>query len=96
MTRYFVPYLEGVPAVVEINGHRMILVSSEEESVDDLLSVSGADDYREIEVPDSELSKEFALADLAGETAGGIVITPPGISPDVIVSELGNQLPWLH
>lgn len=96
MTRYFVPYSEGSPAVVEINGHRMILVSSEEDSVDDLLSASGADDYREIVVPDSDVSKEFALADLAGGSAGGIVITPPGISPDVIISELGNQLPWLH
>lgn len=97
MTVFFVPYTDNAPAPVSINGHRVLIVASDSEDIVQELSTIGADEIREIHVvkdDDEEISQ--ALAELAADIGGGVVLTPPGITPRVMIDNLSRELPWIH
>ena len=97
MATLFMPYCDGTPALLDINGHKLLVLATEDTDLDLLSDASGADEYRRIEIDDSSTEvREYALAQIAGDVEGGVVIAPAGVSPGMLISELGEQLPWVH
>ncbi|MCB0322628.1 MAG: hypothetical protein KDD69_03610 [Bdellovibrionales bacterium] len=96
MSTFFVPYTRNVPAAIEIKGHKLLIVASEPEDIAADLQLIGADEIREIDLPGDEAQTTEVLADLAAEVGGGVVLTPAGVSPSVMIHSLEQELPWIH
>ena len=96
MGKYFIPYADDLPAVVNIKGHRVIIVGSKEEDFLGELALIGGDELREIDLPLEALEQSTRLAELAADVSGGVVLSPPGVSPSVMIRDLEEQLPWVH
>ena len=94
MSKYFVPFIENHPAAVEVNGHRLLLVSTSAEEINEGLTEIGGKEVRELDLKPSE--EETVLAGLAQSIRGGIVLTPPGIQVRTMLKSLEAQLPWVH
>lgn len=93
MTSFFVPFVADQPSIVEVNGHRLLLVASTREDLEEELQTLGAEEVREFEARDLETSE---LAEMARDNGGGIVLAPPGITMLDLVRNLEAQLPWLQ
>ncbi|MFN8392103.1 MAG: hypothetical protein U0136_17560 [Bdellovibrionota bacterium] len=96
MTKYFVPYSKDIPAAVDVKGHRLLLVSTDAEEILNELETLGGDTIRELIVKDGLEEQSSALTDLAASVNGGVVLTPPGVSPSSMIRNLEHELPWLH
>lgn len=96
MTKYFIPYTQEIPAAIEIKGHRLLLVSTDEGELLDDLDRIGGDTVREINLRDDSAEQTAALADLAASVNGGVVLTPPGVSLERMIQSLETELPWVH
>lgn len=94
MEKLFVPYTGNVPAALDIKGHRVLIISSQIEDIAKDLELVGGEEVREIELPDNDGTK--VLADLAADINGGVVLTPPGVSPRDMIESLESELPWIH
>lgn len=147
MEKLFVPYKGESPAVVDVNGHRVVVVSLQEDAFsqsdlfrhfdlrefspdsDDVVlaeseeepgaldrvggmfsyqgsfdPVVGGDDgipgfdpelfQGGIDVEFSQLTK--CAARIAGEVHGGVVFVPEDASPEEVLEELAEALPWVN
>ena len=93
MGRVYIPYSGEAPAAVSIKGHRLLIVAT---TADDLIEsnrVLGGDAIKELEV---QSDGGQALAELAKEIQGGVVLSPPGMSLSAMMTSLEHQLPWVH
>jgi hypothetical protein len=93
MSTFFVPYHGNKPAPIDIKGHRLLILSTSSEEVEESLPLLGADEIRPVELVDDGGS---ALAELAARVDGGVVITPPGMTVSAMLLSLERELPWLH
>lgn len=96
MAKLFVPFVDNYPAAVEINGHRVVIVSAESDEIIADLELLGGDEIREMELSGAEEEATEALAALAADVHAGVVLTPPGISPSTLIKSLEQDLPWIH
>ena len=96
MNSLFVPFTGNKPAAIEINGHRLIFVSTESDMLLNNLEVLGGNELREIESESNVDDSNGALETLAADIKGGVVLMPPGLSPQVIIANLEIELPWLQ
>ena len=92
MTTFFVPYQGNDPAAVQIKGHRLVILSAEAPDKLEELELLGATEYRPVEVNNNSES----LALLAEEVGAGVVLSPPGVSIRVVISNLERELPWVQ
>ena len=93
MNRFFIPYSENQPAAFTIKGHKILILAPDEIEVARRLESVGADEVREILLSDDDSN---ALADLAAAVNAGVVVTPPDMSLEKMISDLEDDLPWLH
>ncbi len=96
MTRFFVPFLDDEPAAIEVNGHKLLIVTSESADMIADLEVLGGAEIREIALADDDSEGSKLMADLAADINGGVVLTPPGVSPRTMIEDLSEELPWIH
>ena len=96
MASYFVPYQDGEPALLEINGHRLVILTEDKKSLQDGLSLFGADSLETVTCGDSEEESEELLRELAEEVNGGVVVAPNTVTLHELLYNLQNELPWLH
>lgn len=94
MNRIFVPYSGEDPAAIEINGHRLLIVASNEDDLDQNEELLGSDEIKEFDLPEADEPATFAQ--LAQQVHGGIVMTPPGIDLETLIEHLARELPWLQ
>ena len=94
--KFFVPYSHNLPQALEINGHRLVIVSTDSDGMREGLDVIGGDEIREIEVEGDPASQEYALAELALQANGGVVLAPHGVSLRAMIDNLESNLPWFH
>ena len=93
MDKFFIPYSSGFPVAVEIKGHRLVLVGTEEDAMLEELSLLGGDTLREMLLEDDD---DESLANLAASVRGGIVMAPPGMRLGAVLADLEQELPWVH
>ena len=95
MRNFFVPYSEGLPATVTINGHTFIFLSHEREILEESLALVGGDHLEEMSVYNSQ-EEDQVLDTLAREIDGGIVIAPTDVAIEDLIANLEAELPWVH
>ena len=96
MNKFFVPYICEDAASVEVNGHRVLILGTDQEDRLEELEVLGADDVREIETDAVNEDEIEFFSDLAQSINGGVVLAPPGESFVSVIEDLQDELPWLH
>jgi len=93
MEKLFIPYKEDKPAYVYINGHCLIILSTDGESLEAAQCVD-LDSIQELECNPSDM--ESIIASLHEDVKGGIIITPTDVNPDELVESLAEELPWIQ
>lgn len=96
MSRYFVPYNDQKPAAINVKGHNLVLVSTEDSELLKDLNLLGADRVEEVVVEDSKSKEELFLSNLAELVHGGVVLAPPGVDLKMVMQGLESELPWMH
>ena len=96
MDTFFVPYTGKRPASVCINGHRLVILAHEKDTLEEDLDLLGADSVKIIKMSNSEQEQEMRLGKIARQVDGGIVIAPAGVGLRDIIMNLESELPWLQ
>ena len=94
MARYFVPITDDTPQAIEINGHRLVILSKRRSDIVENTALLGAEEVREMYIEGNEEDQE--LAGLALAVNGGVVISPPGMDIGLTIYSLKKELPWVH
>ena len=89
----FVPFTEGQPALLTVNGHRLLLVATEAEDFSGQLGLFDAEELREVHIDEAI---EDTLAQLSDEGQAGVVVVPPGASAFDVIESLYSELPWVQ
>lgn len=96
MKNYFVPYSGKRPAALCINGHRVVILSTDRSAFDENLELLGADSLKCVDVGLSKKKQEQVLAKLARSVQGGVVIAPANIDVGDLIKNLSDELPWVQ
>lgn len=96
MNNFFVPYTGKKPALVNINGHRLVILAEEKDTLEEDLELLGADRVKKVKVADSESEQEQMLGKIARQVDGGVVIAPSGIGLRDVLKNLESELPWFQ
>ena len=96
MNRFFVPYSGKKPAAVEINGHRLIVLSQSDEIDPQDLEMVGADRLKSVKVDEDENETVKFFARLSQRNDAGVIVAPPEVKYSDLLSSLQDQLPWLQ
>lgn len=94
MASFFAPYSGTRPKVVQINGHRLLILSKEQDVFDsDTLNEIGANMVRKIRLDGPE---EAVLHQLAATNKSGVVVASSELELSQILKGLEAELPWLQ
>ncbi|MBL7661536.1 hypothetical protein JNK13_02175 [bacterium] len=88
--QFYIPFSKNRPQLIEIKGHRLLLVSEIENQIKTVLPDLGADEVRRVD-GDAKM-----LELLASESGGGVLIAPENISFKTALRYLERDLPWVH
>lgn len=96
MSVYYVPYSGRKPTAVEINGHRLVILTSNKKILLEHMDSIGADSLKRVKTL-TEPEKDLKLIDRISKSAkAGIVFAPDEAPLSEVLKELEQQLPWLH
>jgi len=96
MGQLYIPYKGEKPATVTINGHRLVLISSDKSEFENKLELLGADQLEVIESGESQEEQDVSLYKLAEKVEGGVVVAPSEVKLEDILKNLEQQLPWVQ
>lgn len=96
MENFFVPYVGKRPASLCINGHRLVILAHEKDTLEDDLDLLGADRLKKVKISDKGAEHEKFLGKIARQVDGGVVIAPMGVDLRDIIKNLESELPWLQ
>ena len=96
MNRYYIPCQGKKPVALEINGHRLLLLSRDRQLVEEHLDDVGADSVKVVKVADTEVAEAELFSKLSKKNEAGVVIIPSEASYSELRSSLETQLPWIQ
>ena len=96
MTNLYVPFCGKKPASLFINGHKVIILSTNKEIFEDELVSIGADKIKQIKSINSPQEQAKVLGKIAKKSNAGVVLSPNGMELDELIKNLEHELPWLH
>lgn len=96
MRHYFVPYNGDQPVSIVINGHRLVIISQNQESLQRHLDFLGGDRVESHVAEASFEDENHLLLSIAEEVGAGIVIAPEDTELVDVVRDLEGELPWIH
>lgn len=96
MATFYVPFAGDRPASLDINGHRLVILSRSRKSLRAGLPLVGAERIEKITVPFTEAEELEALTEIGRSANSGVVIAPPNVAMQDLIKDLEAQLPWLH
>jgi len=91
--KLFLPYLDDQPVVIEIKGHRQVIVSEDGQDLRDSLEMLGAEEVIELDLSDSYPDAADILAE---EVEASAVFAPEGVSVGSMILSLQESLPWVQ
>ena len=92
---FYIPYSGRRPALVSVNGHRLLILAREEEVFEDNLDAVGADRLKKLKT-DSEEDEESLLKHLAEKVDAGVVVAASDSDFKDVLKSLESELPWVH
>ena len=96
MAIFYVPFAGDRPASLDINGHRLVIMSRSAKPIKEGLPLVGAERIEKVKVPRSQPEEIEALTQIGRSANSGVVIAPPDVAMDDLIKELQANLPWLH
>ena len=96
MGEVFVPYAGGKPVAIDINGHRLVLLTTDAGALQDGLDLLGGDELRQYATFNNEEELKVQSAELAKDLSAGVVIVPSGVGVDDLLRNLEIELPWIQ
>lgn len=96
MENFFVPYFGKRPASLCINGHKLVILAHEKDTLEDDLDLLGADRVKSVKLSDKHGDQEKFLGKIARQVDGGVVIAPTGVDLRDVIRNLESELPWLQ
>ena len=92
MEKFFIPYKADKPASICVNGHRLIIVTTDSDTFE--ATELEHDSVQEVECEADDL--ENMLAHLGTEHSTGVVLAPSDIEHDELIASLSEELPWIQ
>ncbi len=92
----YTPYTGRKPVPFTVNGHRLVILSSEQDMFEESLSRFGAERIAPITVGDSVEEEQAVLDKLARSVEGGVVVASSELDLDEVLENLSRELPWIH
>jgi hypothetical protein len=96
MSFFYVPYSGRKPKAVEINGHRLVILTKDKQILSDHLQSIGADTLRRVKTIEEPENDVGLIDKIARSAKAGIVFAPDEAPLADVIRELEQQLPWLH
>lgn len=96
MENYFVPYMGKRPASVCINGHRLVILALDRDTLEEELDLLGADRVKTVTLGESQDEQDLLLGKIARQVDGGVVIAPEGVNLRDVLKNLESELPWVQ
>ena len=96
MKSLFVPFSGGKPKSVTVNGHRLLILSPDKDTLQDGLTELGGDSVKRIRTGPDRDSRQRILNKLARKIDGGIVLAPSDTRMSDVIRSLESELPWLQ
>lgn len=96
MKNFYVPYSGPKPAVVSINGHKLVILAQEADALKNDLALVGGDRLKRIEAGESPEEERVVLDRLAKSVQGGVVIAPAEVGVGDVIRNLEAELPWIQ
>jgi hypothetical protein len=90
---FYIPYAGRHPAIVDINGHRLVILAREREQLEEYLDLVGGDQVFAVN-EESFDSTDALFEGLANEAHAQIVVTPEEIEIPQVLEQLRHALPW--
>jgi hypothetical protein len=96
MNKFYIPCQGRKPAPLEINGHRLLLLSRDPELLEEALDTIGADRVKEVKVRDGEDAEVELFTKLSSQNGAGVLVISPELSFSELQDSLHHNLPWLQ
>jgi hypothetical protein len=96
MESYFIPYFGKRPALLCINGHKLVILANDRDVLEDDLELLGADRLKSVKCGEREGEQDEMLGRIARQVDGGVVIAPSGVHLRDVIKNLESELPWLQ
>ena len=96
MNRLFAPYTGNMPAPIVVNGHRLLIISSNKRVLDEGLEAIGGDCIKTLPKVYSTDEQERLLGELAEKSSSGIVLAPLDVEMKDLIRSLESELPWVQ
>ena len=96
MNKFYIPFQGKKPAAIEVNGHRLLLLSRERDLVEDALDEVGADSVKEVKVGEDEFSEKEFFSKLSSRNHAGVLVMSPELSFSDLQFSLHQNLPWVQ
>ena len=96
MYKLFVPYKDKKPAVVEVKGHKVIILTTERSSMEDDMALVGGETCRSINLEGTTRQQMLSLRKLSDRSGAGIVVNAGSVDLSDVIKNLEAELPWLQ
>lgn len=93
MEQLFLPFSGNLPATIEINGHRLLLLSHDRSQLEDHLDLLNAESVCAV-ADDESVDVEAAVLGAAQASHADVIITPEDIEMPEFLEALKNTIPW--
>jgi hypothetical protein len=96
MSIFYVPYYGDSPAALDINGHRLVILSKSKRVLKNSLGLLGADQLQKVSGGATQAEQLEIFTQIGKRAKSGIVVIPSDVPLADIIQNLEHQLPWLH
>ena len=96
MVDIFVPFCGKKPAPLWINGHRLLILSTDKRSMEESLDRIGGDNVKKLKGLFTQGDQERVITNLAKKSKAGVVLTPQDLNVEDLIRNLESELPWVQ
>ena len=79
-----------------INGHRLLILARDRDTLEEHLQSLGADRVRRVSVGGTKAAQTLTFQRLARAVDGGVVVAPDELQLNELIRNLEDQLPWVQ